>query len=663
MWLFERFPKAAVQSKYGFQVTDAFLNHLRLASVRFNNGGSGSFISPDGLLFTNHHVGADCISKLSTADHDYLKSGFYAPNQEDERACPDLEVDVLLKIEDVTSKVTDGTTEGMSIADANLQRKSNMSGIEKACNAATGNRCDVVTLFSGMEYHLYQYKKYTDVRLVFAPETEVAAFGGDPDNFTYPRYCLDFALFRAYENGQPAKVNEYFRWSREGAKDGELVFVSGNPGATGRLATMAELEFSRDQSYPLVLSLLRSRIQALAAFSQEGDEAKRVAKDTLFLDQNSFKAYTGFIRGLNDPSLMAQKAKEERDLRDAIQKNPSDREKFGKLWDEVQTAYAEYAKFYRRYYVLERYATWDSTLLGLARDILRYSEETSKPNGERLREYTDTALPALEMSMYSDAPIYDSLEIAIVADYLDNLRKELGANDPVVKAVLDGKTPKQAATHYVETSKLKDIAERKRLAKDAAAVKESKDGMIVLARLLDGEARAERKRYQDKIEAVVTSASSKIAQARFRASGGNTYPDATFTLRLTYGAVKGYRNDAGKEVPWATTFAGLYQRATGKEPYTLPQRWMEKKSALDLTTPFDFVSTVDTHGGNSGSPTVNAKGEVVGILFDGNLEGLPNRFVFRDKTERSIHVASQAIVESLRKVYGGARILKEIGME
>ena len=663
MWLYERFPKADVQRKYGFEVSDSFLDHLRLSSVRFNNGGSGSFISSEGLLFTNHHVGSDCIFKLSTSEHDYLKDGYYAPRLEDERACPDLEVNVLLKIEDVTSKITAGITDRTPASDANQIRKANMSAIEKACNESTGNRCDVVTLFSGMQYHLYQYKKYTDVRLVFAPETEVGAFGGDPDNFTYPRYCLDFALFRAYENGKPAQVDNYLRWSREGVKDGELVFVSGNPGATGRLATVAELEFSRDTSYPLVLRLLRSRIEKLSALTEANAESKRIAGDTLFGDQNSFKAYTGFMSGLKDPALIDQKQKEERALRQAVNRDPEEREKFGKIWDDVQTAYGEYAKFYKRYYMLERFATRDSALMDIARDVLRYSEEGQKPNGERLRQFVDTALPALEMSMYTEAPIYDELEIAVLSDYLASLQRELGASDPVVKAALNGKTSEQAAEHYVKTSKLKDISERKRLAKDAEAVKSSKDGMIVLARLLDGPARAELKRYEDKIEAVITSSASKISQAQFKATGGRTYPDATFTLRLTYGAVKGYNNEAGQAVPWATTMGGMYQRVRDTEPYTLPKRWIEKRDALNLSTPYNFVSTVDTHGGNSGSPTVNTKGELVGILFDGNLEGLPNRFVFRDKMERSVHVAGQAIIESLSDMYGADRILNELDME
>jgi len=663
MWLFDHAPKEAIAKKYGFQASDEFLTHLRTAAVRFNSGGTGSFVSPDGLLFTNHHVGADCIQKLSTKEHDYMKEGFYAATSAEERACPDLEVNVLIKTEDVTDKVKEGIAANTPAAEANRLRKANMSKLEKECNAATGNRCDVVTFFSGGLYHLYQYKKYTDIRLVFAPEFLIAFFGGDPDNFTYPRYDLDITFFRAYENGQPAKPEHYFKWSKEGAKDGELIFTSGNPGSTGRLASMAELEFYRDVSYPFVYARLDSLIEALDAYSAKSAENKRVAQENRFGQSNSFKAYTGFLRGLRDPKLMAIKRAEEQKLKDAIAKDPAKREEYGKFWDDLATAYADYAKMYKELFLLERNATRGSELFGIARDVVRYAEETPKPNNERLREYTDAGLPSLEQGMYSDAPIHPSMEVAVLANTFEFWVKELGAKNPVVKQVLAGRTPKAAAEAYVNNSKLIDINERKRLAKDLAAVKASQDGMIQLALMIDGPARDVRKRYEDKIESVTTAAAAKIAQARFAISGGNEYPDATFTLRLAYGPVKGYKNDAGKWVPWATDFAGLYHRATGKDPYELPKRWVDDKSKLNLSVPMNFVATADIHGGNSGSATLNTKGEVVGIVFDSNIEALPNRFVYRDENERSVHVASQGIIEALKSLYGATRVLKELGVE
>ena len=654
MWLFDHFPKEQVQKKYGFTVTDDFLRHLERSSVRFNNGGSGSFVSPHGLLFTNHHVGQDCIQKLSSAEHDYMANGFSSATETDEKACPDLEVNALLSTTDVTAKVNEGIRPDTPSADANRMRKASTARIEKECVASTGNRCDVVSLYSGGQYSLYQYKKYTDVRLVFAPEYSIAQFGGDPDNFMYPRYCLDFSLFRAYENGKPASTPDYLAWSREGVKDGELTFVSGNPGSTGRLQTIAQMEFSRDVSYPLILGMLKQRIEKLLAFGEKSAENKRVAQDYLDGDQNSFKALSGFERGLKDPKLMARKQEEERRLRAAINDDPEKKKKFGAIWDEVAAAYKQYATIFKNYYLFES-TPMHSELIARAREVVRYAEETKKPNDQRLQGYQDAGLPSLEQQMYSPAPLSDPLEELMLADYLRVLSKELGPDDPTVKAVLGGQTPEQAAEHYVTTSKIQQPDERKRLAHDLDAVKSSKDGMIQLALLLDAPARKYRKEFEDKVEAVITSSASKIAQARFAVYGANEYPDATFTMRLTYGPVKGY-----DRVPYATNFAGLYKRASAKEPFKLPPSWIKAKPALNLNTPFDFVTTADTHGGNSGSPTVNSKGEIIGILFDGNIEGLPNRYVYTEEQARSVHVASNGIIEALKKVYHADRVLNEL---
>ncbi len=663
LWLFNSFPKQMVESKYHFEVTDAFLNHLRLASVRFNNGGSGSFVSQYGLLFTNHHVGLDCIQKLSTAEHDYTANGFYAVNHAAEAPCPDLEINVLLKISDVTAEVKGAAKDARNSAEANQKRKAEMSQIEKSCNAGTGHRCDVVTLYSGGMYNLYEYKKYTDIRLVFAPEMDVAQFGGDPDNFTYPRYDLDFAFFRAYENGKPAEVQDWLRWSRTGVQDKELTFVSGNPGATGRLATYAELEFYRDYSYPLLFDRLGSLVAALEAYGGQSAEDKRVARENLLYVQNSYKAYQGFLAGLRDPALMKEKLEQETKLRAVIARNPEMEKQYGAVWDDVAAAFVVYRGFYQQHWLLERGPVVGSELFGIARDVLRYAEETRKPNADRLREYAESNLPAIEESMYSTEPLSDSMEIAVVSNYLTFLRARLGADDPTVKAVLNGQTPEQAAAGYVTTSKLKDVAERKRLAKDLDAVMASDDGMIRLARTLDGPARHYRKEYEDKVEAVLSESKGKIAQARFAVYGAAEYPDATFTLRLTYGPVLGYQDAAGRAIPWTTTFDGMYKHATGVDPFKLPQRWLDAKGALDLSVPLDFVTTTDTHGGNSGSPTVDEKNEVIGILFDGNIESLPNRFVFTDAIARSVHVASQGIIEALRKVYKADRVVKELGVE
>ncbi len=658
MWLVNQFPKEAVQKRYGVKVTDPFLDHIRLSSVRFNNGGSGSFVSAQGLLFTNHHVGRDCIQKVSTAEHDYIANGFNAASPADEKKCPDLEVNVLLKIEEVTAKVKEGEKPGADSAEVNQARKAAMARIEKECTTSTGNRCDVVSLFSGGRYDLYQYKKYTDVRLVFAPEESIAAFGGDPDNFTYPRFCLDFSLFRAYENDRPVEPKDYLKWSRAGAKEGDLVFVTGNPGTTGRLLTMAQLEYSRDVSYPLIHARLAAMIKALQAFGERDAESKRVAAEDLMSAQNSYKAYTGFLTGLRDPQLMGRKRDEEQTLRAAVSADPEKNRQFGKVWDEVAAAYKKASETAKPYSMT---TPMFSELFSIARDVIRLPEEMQKPSDTRLREYRDSALPSLEQELYSTAPISEPLEIAVLTENFRFMREQLGADHVLVKEVLAGKTPEQAAQGYVNTSKLKDIAERKRLATSLDAVKKSEDGMIRLARILDPHNRALRKRYEDTIEATLATSASQIAQAKFATQGAGAYPDATFTFRVEFGPVKGYTLD-GKKIPYATTFAGLYNHATGVEPFKLPESWVKAKSSLKLSTPFNFVTTVDSHGGNSGSPVINSKGELVGILFDGNIQSLPNRFVYTDQVSRSVQVASQGVVEALRKVYKADRVLKEIGM-
>jgi hypothetical protein len=654
MWLFNQPPRERIRKAHRFELTDAFLDHLRLGSVRFNNGGSGSFVSADGLLFTNHHVGADCIQKVSSAQNDYMAGGFYAASPADEKSCPDLEINVLLSTEDVTARVNAGVDAKLPAAEAGRLRRGNMSTLEKECATKTGNRCDVVTLFSGGQYHLYQYKRYTDIRLVFAPEHEAAAFGGDPDNFTFPRYCLDMAFFRAYENGKAAKPARYLRWSREGVKEGELTFVSGHPGATGRLLTMAQLEFSRDESYPLVHRRVEALVAALRRFSSGNAENKRVARENLQYVENSLKAYTGFLLGLRDPELMRRKKEEEQKLRAAVDSNPALQREFGAVWDEVAAAYAEYRKFYKRYWLLETAPSQGSELFSIARHVVRLAEEKTKPNEQRLREYRDSNLPSIEQAMYSTAPLSDAMETVVLAEYLRFLQQELGASDPVVKTLLDGRTPPEAAKSYVSASKLKDVAARKN--------PDPKDGMLLLVRRLDGPAREMRKQYEDQVESVLTTSAGRIAQARYRISGSDDYPDATFTLRLAYGPVKGYRDPKGNPVPYATVLDGLFRRATGVEPFRLPQRWLDAKPRLNLKTPYNFVTTADTHGGNSGSPTVNSKGEVVGIVFDGNIESLPDRFVYTDERARTIHVASQGIIEVLRKVFRADRVVKELGL-
>jgi len=659
MWLYNQFPRQEVKKKYGFEATQEFLDALRLASLKIG-GGTASFVSPHGLLFTNHHVASGCIYKLSSQERNYMAAGFFAPDYASELKCPETEASVLLRIEDITARMTAAVTAAPGSAEASQQERAATARIEKECSAPSGNRCQVVALYSGALYHLYELKRYTDIRLVFAPEEAIAFFGGDPDNFTYPRYDLDIAFLRAYENGRPAETPHFLKWSREGAREGELTFVSGNPGSTDRFITYARFEYLRDLEYPLSVKYIDAAIRAMKAYSARGAENARAARDQLFRAENSYKARFWELKGLRSPRLNAEKKAREDKLRAAIQGDPKLRKEAGEAWPAIAAAYKQWAPRETEYYTLEGGPRF-SDLFRIARQTLRLAEERVKPNEQRLSEYADAALPSLERRLYSPAPIADSLEIAVLTNYLTFLRDSLGAADPAVKAALDGRTPQQAAELSVTSSKLRDAAERKRLAASAEAAAKSEDGMIRLVRALDPAARAVRKVKEDQLDAVELGYASRIARARFALYGAGEYPDATGTLRLSLGPVNGYRNASGQPVAWATDFAGMFAHATGQDPFQLPASFPRAKGALNLRTPFNFVTTCDTIGGNSGSPTVNAKGEVVGIVFDGNLESMPSRFVYDEVAARSVHVASQGIVEALRKVYKADRLLSELG--
>jgi hypothetical protein len=661
MWLYNAFPKVKVKAKYGFEPTQAWLDHVRLSSVRFNNGGSGSFVSADGLTFTNHHVGAVCVQQLSTNGHDYIKEGYYAKTQAEEAKCPDLELNQLIGMEDVTARVKQAVKPEMSTADAGRAQRAAMSQIEKDCAATSGLRCDVVTFYSGEVYNLYKYKKYTDVRLVFAPEFDAAFFGGDPDNFTYPRYDLDITFFRVYENDKPAHIEHYLHWSRDGVKDNELIFVSGHPGSTGRLRTVAQLEFLKDLDYPARLETYKRRIALLQNFSAQSEENARIAKEDIFGYQNSFKAITGYLEGLND-EVMASKKAEEAKLQASFQADPKNKSA-ANPWDEIAGTVKLQREIYLPYSYLEKMRGFSSELANFARWIVRSTSEKTKPNDVRLREYRDSALPSLEQELFSTAPLYKSLETVLLADSLAQMRDALGADNPDVQKALNGKSPEEAAKDLIANTSLEDVALRKQLYEGGtAAVEASTDPLIVLMRAIDPDARAVRQQYDDKVDAVERRDGAAIAKARFASSGFNQPPDATFTLRLSYGAVKGYEEN-GKKIPYFTTMGGAFEHAAehdNKPPYQLPASWMNAKSKLKLSTPLNYVSTADIIGGNSGSPTVNSKGEVVGIIFDGNIQSLAWNFAYNDKQARAVHVDSRGIQEALRTIYGATTLADEL---
>jgi hypothetical protein len=663
MWLFNKAPKDKIQRLHNYTVTDPWLDYLRLGSVRFNNGGSGSFISADGLAFTNHHVGRVCLQQLSTAEKDYIKDGFYAKTEAEEGKCPDLELNQLVEIEDVSAEVQGAAKPGMNDADAGQAQRQKMSEIEKECSEKSGLRCDVVTLYAGGVYNLYKYKKYTDVRVVFAPEAQMAFFGGDRDNFEYPRYDLDITFFRVYENGKPAHLEHYLHWSPKGTSVGDLVFVSGHPGGTERLLTMAELDFLKDVQTNFVIDMLTKRDQALHDYAAKSAENARVSADDIFGVENSLKAYKGRRQGLDDAELMGKKAEAEKKLRAAVDAEPKLKAEYGSAWEEIAKAVVVRKQLYFPYTFIERNLGFTAQMSSYARTLVRVTAEKQKPNELRLREYSDSRLPSLEQGLFSTEPVYRTLDVALMTEALTLMHDKLGADDATVQKVLAGRTPADAAAYYVNGSKLDDPAVRKLLYEGGPeTIAASTDTLIVLMREIDPRAREIRKQWDDQVDAPIRLNSTRLAKVRFAVQGTNSYPDATFTLRLSYGTITGY-TEMRKFVPPYTTMGGAYDHASAngnKGDFELPKSWVTAQSKLDLKTPLNFVHTSDIIGGNSGSPTVDKNGDVVGIIFDGNIQSLPWDFAYDDRQGRAVSVDSRAIIEAIRKIYSAAPLADEL---
>ena len=663
MWLYNRFPKKLLKEKYGFEPTDAWLNHLRLSSVRFNSGGSGSFVSGSGLVMTNHHVGADALQKLSTPERDLIKHGYHAATPADELKCLDLELNVLQNIQDVTARVQAAVKPGQSAAEAQVARKEVINTIESEQSTKSGLRSDVVTLFQGGEYHLYQFKKYTDVRLVFAPEKDIAFFGGDPDNFEYPRYDLDVCFFRVYENDRPVKIEHFLKWSKAGAAENELVFVSGHPGHTSRLNTVAHLEYLRDVTVPQQLDILRRHEVLLSNYSSRSLENARRGLDELFGIQNSRKARLGALAGLQDPAVMNAKRAEEKQLRASVAQDAKLKSQYGTAWDDIAQTITAAKKIRTDYNLLEGGAAFNTQLFHIARTLVRMADEDQKPNAKRLHEFSEAGRDSLEQELYSESPIYSDLEIVTLADSLGMLMEQLGAEHELVSLVLDGKSPRERATELILGSKLAQVSERKRLAAGPAAIKASDDTLIRLAQSVDARAREVRKMFEQEVEEPRLQAYAKVAAARFATLGSTTYPDATFTLRLAYGTVKGYQ-DEGRAIPAWTTMGGTFDHAAAhgnQEPFALPASWLKAREKIAANTPFNFVSTCDIIGGNSGSPVVNQAGELVGIIFDGNIQSLISDYAYTETQGRAVSVHSSAIQEALRSIYSATALANELG--
>ena len=654
MWLFTKPPVRQVKEKYGFEITPAWLEHLQKSSVRFGNGGSGSFVSANGLILTNHHVGSGMIEKLSTAERDLLKHGFYANTAEDELKCPDLELNVLTSIEDVTERVNAAVKADQPPAEAADARRAVIAAIEKESHDATGLRSDVVTLYQGGAYHLYRYQRYTDVRLVFAPDVKAAAFGGDPDNFEFPRYCLDFCFFRAYENGTPAKSPHFLKWKTEGAKEGELVFTSGHPGRTNRSVTLAQLESLRDDGFPYALEKIFRTETLLSAWADRDLENARRAKGMIVGTQNGRKAIMARLDGLLDPELMRRKSETEAKLREPAEVDAA--------VQRIEMAERNAREFETRLRLLEGGDAFGSGLFGIARTLLRAGDEADKAEGERLEEYRQASRPSLELELLSTEPVYKDLETLRMANALTFLCGKLGAADPTVQSILAGKSPTERAAELIQGTRLDDVAVRRQLYDGGRkVVAASNDPMLSLARQIDQQSRMLRKRA-DVSEEMIAQAHRDIAAALFAQHGDATYPDATFSLRLSFGLAKGY-TDGVEVVPTQTTFQGMTERSEaqgGIAPFDFSDEWKARANSLDPQTPLNFISTNDITGGNSGSPVVNRDGDLVGLIFDSNAPGLVSDFFYSDEKGRAVSVHPAAMQEVMEKVYRADRVLAEL---
>jgi hypothetical protein len=663
LWTFDNFPAAAVKAKYGVTIDQAWLNRVQHASVRLSTGCSASVVSPEGLVMTNHHCIFDCIQSLSTPEQDYIKSGFIAANRREERLCPGVQAEILTSISDVTDRIK-AVVAGKTGPDFVKSRDAEIAAIEQenCTGKAAALHCQVVTLYQGGQYKLYTYRKYSDVRLVFAPEFATAFFGGDPDNFNFPRYDLECSFVRLYENGQPVKTPDHLRWNASAPTNGEPVFVAGDPGSTQRADTADQLSFLRSIQLPQTLlrySELRGR---LIRFGEEEPEQARVAADELFDIENSYKERYDQLLALEEPGFIERKHEADEALRAKVDADPKLKAVVGDPWSEIAQAENAYRGIYAAYELLERGPATGSDLFGWGRALVRSAAERQRPNSQRLPDFTDSRLPLIEKEVTDAKPVDPKLEQLELEFWLTKVREYLTVDAPETKLML-GKDSPEELSKRLASSRLIDPAYRKQLWEGGwPAVSASDDVLIRYVIATDPAARALRKSFEERVAGPIERAQARLAKARFALYGTSIYPDATFTLRLSYGKISGWTaND--QTVPSFTYFKGLYERATGQPPFQLTQRWIDAQPKLNPNTVFDISSTTDIVPGNSGSPLINAKGEVIGTIFDGNIYMLGGAFAYDGRLNRAVTVSTAAITEALEKVYDDPGLVNELTAE
>jgi hypothetical protein len=662
MWTFDNFPTDAVKARYGANITPTWLDQVRLSVVRLSNC-TASFVSADGLILTNHHCSAACIDDLSTAEQNYLAKGFIARSRNEERKCSRQIADVLVAMENITETIN-AATKGLSEQAANDARKKTLTALEQACEESSAKqnsrlKCEAVTLYDGGQYFIYKYKRYTDVRLVFAPEEGIAAFGGDPDNFQFPRWCLDMSVLRVYENNQPIKSPNFLRVNFAGPAAGEAVFVAGHPGSTERLLTVSQLLEQRSNAPTSLLrsSELRGRY---IEFGKRGAEQQRIAQDPLMGLENGLKVRRKQLDALLDEHLLDIKIKQETALRAAIAKDKALTARTGSAWDDISRALQTSRAIELPYSQLEGGAAFSSQLFRYARLLVRGTTEREKPNTDRLREFADARLPRIQQQLQAPTPVYPELEKLTLSFSLERMREYLGPDHKLVRSLLPKDSPESLAARLIDNSKLADPVVRMKLWQSgASAVAASDDPMIALARSVDADTRAVRKQMEDTVEAPIRVATERIAAARFAIFGTKVYPDATFTLRLNYGVVQGWKENGADVTPF-TNLGRLFERATGADPFRVPDSWIAVHDQLDMKTPFNLSTTNDIVGGNSGSPLINARGELVGLLFDGNIHSISGSFWFDAERNRAVAVHPAIIRVALEKVYRAEELLREL---